>query len=133
GHAENDVRLLRLLRVDDDAAVRVRGGRLGLAGLPVCEVTEQLLRALHEPVPDAAGHAEHYARGLVPPVEIAGEGVARRGADRLLGADDVPAERLVAPEESLVDTADEVARRVEVHVHLFDDHALLALDLLLLE
>jgi hypothetical protein len=35
----------------------------------------------------------------------------------------------VAVEERLVDTADEVARRVEVHVHLLDDHALLALDL----
>ena len=56
--------------------------------------------------------------------------VARRAADGLLAADDVPAERLVAVEELLVHAADEVARRVEVHVHLLDDHALLALDLL---
>ena len=50
-----------------------------------------------------------------------------------LRADDVAAERLVAAEERLVDAADEVARRVEVHVHLLDDHALLALDLLRVE
>ena len=50
-----------------------------------------------------------------------------------LRADDVAAERLVAAEEILVDAADEVARRVEVHVHLLDDHALLALDLLRVE
>ena len=57
--------------------------------------------------------------------------VSRRGrADGLLGADDVAAERVVAVEELVVDAADEVARRVEVHVHLLDDHALLALDLL---
>ena len=54
----------------------------------------------------------------------------RRGADGLLRADDVAAERLVAVEQVVVDAADEVARRVEVHVHLLDDHALLALDLL---
>ena len=57
----------------------------------------------------------------------------RRGADRLLRADDVPAERLVAVEEALVDAADEVAGRVEVHVHLLDDDALLAVDLLRVE
>ena len=39
-------------------------------------------------------------------------------------------ERLVAVEKVLVDAADEVARRVEVHVHLLDDDALLAVDLL---
>ena len=54
----------------------------------------------------------------------------RRAAHRLLAADDVPAERLVAVEKLFVDAADEVARRVEVHVHLLDDHALLAVDLL---
>ena len=37
---------------------------------------------------------------------------------------------MVAVEELVVDTADEVARRVEVHVHLLDDDALLAVDLL---
>ena len=37
---------------------------------------------------------------------------------------------MIAVEEALVDAADEVARRVEVHVHLLDDDALLAVDLL---
>jgi hypothetical protein len=40
---------------------------------------------------------------------------------------------LVAVQELLVETAEVVARRIEIHVHLLDDHALLALDLLLLE
>ena len=57
----------------------------------------------------------------------------RRVAHRLLAADDVPPERLVAVEELLVHAADVVARRVEVHVHLLDDHALLAVDFLCVE
>ena len=40
---------------------------------------------------------------------------------------------MIAKEQLVVDAADEVARRVEVHVHLLDDHALLALDVLGLE
>jgi hypothetical protein len=36
---------------------------------------------------------------------------------------------MVAVDEVVEDAADEVARRVEVHVHLLDDHALLAVDL----
>jgi len=40
---------------------------------------------------------------------------------------------MIAVEERVVDSADEVARRVEVHVHLLDDHALLAIDLLRVE
>ena len=66
-------------------------------------------------------------------VDVAEERVAGRGADRLLAADDVPAERLVAVEKLVVDAADVVARSVEVHVHLLDDHALLAVDLLRVE
>jgi hypothetical protein len=38
--------------------------------------------------------------------------------------------RPIAVEERVVDPADVVARGVEVHVHLLDDHALLAVDLL---
>ena len=44
-------------------------------------------------------------------------------------ADHVPAERLVAVEMTLPDVADVAPRRVGVHVHLLDDHALLAVDL----
>ena len=50
--------------------------------------------------------------------------------DRLLGADDVAAERRVAVAEAVVHAREIARRRVDVHVHLFDDHALLALDLL---
>ena len=74
--------------------------------------------------------ADHGPLGPVPAVDERREGLAGRGADGLLGADDVAAERLVAVEQVLVDAADEVARRVEVHVHLLDDDALLAVDLL---
>src|SRR5579875_3084617 len=81
--------------------------------------------------PDPAGDTDDHPRGLVPAAEIAHERVAGRGAHGLLAADDVPAQRLVSPQKLLVDAADEVARRVEVHVHLLDDHALLALDLVL--
>src|SRR5438552_11849246 len=105
---ECDDRLLRLLRRDDDAAVRMRRDRLRLAGLDVLEVAEQLLRPLEQSVADAAPDAEHHARRLVPPVEVAHEGLARSVADGLLGADDVPAQGLIAPEERLVDAADEV-------------------------
>ena len=50
--------------------------------------------------------------------------------DRLLGAERLPAERVVAEHQRLVDRADVVARGVLVHVHLLQDHALLAVDLL---
>jgi hypothetical protein len=65
--------------------------------------------------------------------DVVEERLALRAGDGLLAADDVPAERLVSVEQLLVDAADEVAGRVVVHVHLLDDHALLALDLVGLE
>ena len=83
-----------------------------------------------EVVPDPAADADHHALRPVPAVDERRERLPGRGADGLLGADDVAAERVVAVEELVVDAADEVARRVEVHVHLLDDDALLALDLL---
>jgi hypothetical protein len=102
-------------------------------GLLRLEVAEQALDRLERvPVEPAAEGDDHPLR-LVPAVDVAEERVAIRRAHRLLLADDVPAERLVAVEELVVDAADEVARRVVVHVHLLDDHALLALDLLGLE
>ena len=82
------------------------------------------------PSPMRAAEPDDHALGPVPAVDERRERLAGRGADGLLRADDVAAERLVAVEEVLVDAADEVARRVEVHVHLLDDHALLAVDLL---
>ena len=83
-----------------------------------------------QPVAELPADADDHPLRPVPAARVVEERLARRAADGLLAADDVPAERLVAVEERLVDAADEVARRVEVHVHLLDDHALLALDLL---
>ena len=83
-----------------------------------------------QPFAEIAGHPRDHARRAVPAVEVAEEGLALGRANRLLAADDVPAERLVAVEELVVDAVDVVSRRVVVHVHLFDDDALLALDLL---
>ena len=94
------------------------------------QVAEQLLEPVVQPVAEPAADADDHPVGPVPGARVVVERLLRRAADRLLAADDVPAERLVAVEERLVDAADEVARRVEVHVHLLDDHALLALDLL---
>ena len=127
------MRLVRLLREDADSPVRIRRDGSRLARLGRRQVAEQLLRLGEHVVADPAAEAEHHARRLVPVVEVRHERLARRSAHRLLAADDVPAERLVAVEELLVDAADEVARRVEVHVHLLDDDALLALDLLCVE
>ena len=84
-------------------------------------------------VVEPAGDADDRARRLVPAVDVVEERLARCGADGLLAADDVPADRLVAVHQRVVHAADVVARRVEVHVHLLDDHALLALDLFGLE
>ena len=57
----------------------------------------------------------------------------RRRADRVLVPDDRAAERGVAEAEVVVDVRQVLHRRVEVHVHLLDDHALLALDLVRIE
>ena len=85
------------------------------------------------PFPISAADSDDHSVWPVPGVDVLEECLARRLAHGLLPPDDVPAERLVAVEKLVVDAADEVARRVEVHVHLLDDHALLALDLVLVE
>ena len=79
---------------------------------------------------DGSGDAYDHALGRVPAVEVRDERVARRALHRLLAAEDVPAERVVAVHEVVEHAGYVVARRVEVHVHLLDDHALLAVDLL---
>src|SRR5215218_277220 len=65
----------------------------------------------------------------IPTLDVLEEGLARRTTDRLLPPDDVPPEGRVPVDELVEDAGDIVARRIEVHVHLLDDHALLALDL----
>ena len=94
------------------------------------DVAEQLLEPWDEPVADVAADPGDHPGRPVPVIEVPEKGVAGSRAHGLLRADDVPAERLVAVEKLVVDRVDVVARRVDVHVHLLDDHALLALDLL---
>ena len=94
------------------------------------EVAEQLGDLLDRRVAEVAGQADDHPLGRVPVPDVVAERVARDRLDRLLGAEDVPAERLVAVDELVVHARDVVPRRVDVHVHLLDDHALLALDLL---
>ena len=128
--ADHDVRLIGLLRVEaDGAAVLGELDRLGRARLPGLDRAEQLLELLDDVVADLAAEPDDGALRVVPAVEVAEERVARRRADGVLRADDVPAERLVAVQVALPDVADVAPRRVGVHVHLLDDHALLALDL----
>jgi hypothetical protein len=97
------------------------------------DVPEEVLEPLVQPLADGAADPDHHPFRPIPLVDVVGERLAGRAVDGLLAADDVPAERLVTVEQVLVDTPDEVPRRVEVHVHLLDDHALLALDLLRVE
>ena len=132
--AEAEMRLVGVLAVDLHLRARaVYGGRRRVAGLGGLEVAEQALDRAEVIAVELARDADDHPFRLVPAAGVVEERLALCPADRLLAADDVPAERLVAVEELLVDAADEVARRVEVHVHLLDDHALLAVDLLRLE
>ncbi len=82
---------------------------------------------IRPPMPD-----DHALRA-VPGVEVRCERLARGVLNRLAGADDVPAERLIRVQEPVVDVADVALRRVEVDVHLLEDHALLLRDLRLVE
>ncbi len=107
-------------------------GRTTAAAVPVSaddDRAEQLLEPLVEVVAELPADTDDETLGPVPAVDVGEERVARGAAHGVLGADDVPAERLVAVQMALPDVADVAARRVGVHVHLLDDHALLALDL----
>src|SRR3954471_14178167 len=114
----------------DAGPVRLNVGARGLPGLGRGQVAEQPLDLGDYVLADVAAEADDHSLRLVPAACVAEEGVPVGGADGFLAPDDVPAERLVAVKELLVDATDVVAGRVVVHVHLFDDHALLALDLL---
>ena len=100
------------------------------AGIVAAEVAEQLLELRQQAVADHAGDADDHPRRRVPPVDVIGERLAVRRLDRVACAERLPAERVRAEEQLFVDRADVVPRRVVVHVHLLEDHALLALDLL---
>ena len=102
----------------------------GSARLGLLEVAQEPLEVRLQPGVELARDPHDHALRLVPLVDVAEERFARGAPDGLLAPDDVPADRPVAVEERVVDAADVVPRRVEVHVHLLDDHALLAIDLL---
>jgi len=133
-HAEDQVRLLGRLRVEED------GRRVGrerdlrrLAGRAALDPAEKLLQPLVEAVFDPASDADDHALRAVPGVEVGDERVARGALDRLPRAEDVPAERLIGVEQPVVDVPDVALGRVEVDVHLLENHALLLLDLGLVE
>src|SRR5207247_3553947 len=88
--AEADVRLVRGLRVQLDRAVLAQLDRKRTARGRAFEVAEERLEPLEEVVPDLAADPDREAVGLVPAAEIVEEGLARRRADGLLAADDVP-------------------------------------------
>ena len=101
----------------------------GVSRLARLDAAEQLLEAIREPVAEPACDPDHHALRPVPGVEVGRERLPRGVLDRLPGAEDVPAERLVGVEKPVVDVADVPLRCIEVDVHLLEDHALLLLDL----
>ena len=108
----------------------VQRGRLERRAAVRGHLAEHALEGRDQVVADHAADADHHPVRRVPAVDVVEERVAVRALDRVLRAERLPAERVVAEHQRLVDRADVVARRVEVHVHLLEDHALLALDLL---
>ena len=128
--SEDEVCLLRLLRVEEDGrSVRRQVDCHGRARLPRLQVTEQLLEPVAEAVADPSSDPDHDPLREVPGVEVVRERLARRALDGLARAEDVPAQRLVGEEQPVVDVADVSLRRVQVDVHLLEDHALFLLDL----
>ncbi len=115
--------------VDAHARTRLRRPRSGVLAVCDRQRAEQLLDRPARRLGDGAAEADHGAGRHVPAVEMSHERLARGRAHGLGRADDVAAERCVAVAEPVVDTGQVAGRRVEVHVHLLDDHSLLALDL----
>ena len=129
------MRLLGVLRVQED---RRRVGR----ELDLRRLTGRRAARCRRGAPRAASWSSSPIRPPIPTTMRSGryqvsryddERLARRGLDRLPRAEDVPAERLVGVEQPVVDVPDVALRRVEVDVHLLEDHALLLLDLGLVE
>ena len=126
-HAEDQVRLLRVLRVQRGPATcpaearRPSRSPVGRGSMPPRSSSSRSPRpsSIRPPMPD-----DHPFRP-VPRVEVRHEGLARRALDRLPRPEDVPAERLIRVQEPVVDVSDVALRRVEVDVHLLEDHALL--------
>ena len=126
--------LLRVLRVHEDRRGVGRELDVGsLARRPWLDAAEELLEPFREAVAHAPADADHHALGPVPGIEVGEERLARRPLDRRPRAEDVPAERLVGVQQPVVHVPDVALRGVEVDVHLLEDHALLLLDLRVVE
>ena len=123
-----------VLRVEEDGRrVRWELDVRRLSRRPRLDSAEELFESLGEPVPDPTADPDDHALRAVPRVEVRREGLARRALDGLARAEDVPAERLIRVEQAVVDVPDVALRRVEVDVHLLEDHAFLLRDLRLVE
>ena len=130
-----DVGLVGILLVDVQLRLARPGELCGhrLAGAVPGHVAEQILETRDQTVADRPGDAHDQACRCVPVVEVVEERLAGRAANRLARSQRLPAERVRAEDELFVQRADVVARRVDVHVHLLDDDALLAVDLFTVE
>ena len=118
-------------RTGDASAGISHVGRL--AGRPCFDSAEELFELLRQPFADSSADPDDHALGPVPRVEVPEKRLARRRLDGLARSDDVPAQGLIGVQEPVVDVSDVALRRVEVHVHLLEDHALLLRDLVLVE
>jgi hypothetical protein len=99
-------------------------------GLPVEGGAGQGLahQAYDRRVIEVAGRRDHdVGRRVTPSVEPVDLGPGHRG-DRLLGARDEPAQRVVAVDRLGEDVVDLVTGLVLVHGDLFEDHAAFGLD-----
>ena len=101
--ADGDVRLVRLLRLEPHALRRPFTTAGSGPRRRRVELRRELLDPLEQRVVDLAADADDEAARPVPAVEVIQERLARGAAHRLLAADDVPAERLVAVDELLAE------------------------------
>ena len=80
---------------------------------------------------EIAGGRHDHVRRHVRAAEIVAQRVAGEGLDRLLRAEDGPAERMPFPEMLREELVHEIVGRVLDHLDLFEDHLLLAADFFL--
>jgi hypothetical protein len=78
---------------------------------------------------DIAGRGHDHVRRDVSAAEVLVQRVGCQGVDRLRGSENGPAEGMSLPERLGEQLVDQVVGRVLDHLDLFEDHLLLALDL----